>query len=88
MEVQEVLPAVTPLVYLAADRLKIHIPKNQHQWIPEVCAVIGLALVLLGCYLTQVESLEDWFRLSIQGVLLGYAATGIHQSKKGREVTS
>lgn len=87
MSAIDLLPVVTPVVYLIVDRLKVYIPERRHYWIPELSAITGLLLVGAGLAATWPHDYDTVFRVCIEAVLLGYAATGIHTARKGREVS-
>lgn len=88
MGIEELFPFIPAVVYIIVARLKVQLPASNRaqQSIPDMAAFSGLVIVAGSLYLTGPYDAWDWLRLCFEGLMLGYAATGIHQSIKERKV--
>ena len=88
MGLEEMFPFIPAAVYIIVARLRVQLPDRDkmQQAIPDIAALSGLLIVAGSLYLTGPYDAWEWLRLCFEGLMLGYAATGIHQSIKQRSV--
>lgn len=87
------LPAITAISYYSAEVYKwlisdedglIH-SKKQREFIPVLCATIGLAIGVISFIISpKIVHADNLLTAAAVGLTSGFASVGIHQSKKNK----
>ena len=78
------VPAIVVVVYLSATLIK-QLTNNEklQRAIPAICGCLGGILGLI-CYFTIPNFIpaQNWLTALVEGIVSGFAATGVHQVYK------
>ena len=74
------IPAITAVVFLAAQIIKGFWGEQTKKLLPAICGTLGFLLGVI-CFLTlpQYTPADNWLVAAACGTASGFAATGVHQ---------
>ena len=85
MNITEIVtvPVIVGFCYLVGYIIKLFKNEKLNDFIPGICAIVGVALGLVSFYtIPNLIPASDWLTASVIGGFSGLAATGVNQVVK------